>query len=282
MRSDFAIFICTHGRPDKQLTLKDLLRSGYTGRWYLVLDDTDNTIQQYIDNYGVEHIIVFDKNHYINTCRDTGDVIGHYKCILYAKNAVEDIAQSLGVSAFMAVDDDVTFRYRYRKGEKIGSSKILDIDSALSAYIDFLLDSDATTVGFGTPISIVRHGYFNAEVMCYFRTPFVVLLRNAKHRVDWIGWYGEDNITTLSDSVVGGYWTSVPFIQYDTDMPGTTPSGGMSHVYRANDPFKLAFNIKRAFPSCIDLRPSKDLSKFLTVIQRKNAFPLLISDSYRR
>ena len=62
MRNDFAIFILTHGRPDTQLTLKTLLACGYTGRWYLVLDDQDDTIQKYIDNFGADRIIVFNMN----------------------------------------------------------------------------------------------------------------------------------------------------------------------------------------------------------------------------
>ena len=52
MRKDFAIFILTHERPDKQSTLSNLIMQGYTGDWYLVVDDEDKSIDKYIENFG--------------------------------------------------------------------------------------------------------------------------------------------------------------------------------------------------------------------------------------
>ena len=61
MRQDFAVFILTHGRSDNQLTLKTLKRQGYSGRWYLIIDNEDNQQEEYISRYGADHVIVFDK-----------------------------------------------------------------------------------------------------------------------------------------------------------------------------------------------------------------------------
>lgn len=58
MRDDCAIFILSHGRPDKVYTLKTLERTGYSGKWYLILDNEDSTIDQYVANFGKEHIVV--------------------------------------------------------------------------------------------------------------------------------------------------------------------------------------------------------------------------------
>ena len=41
MRSDFCVFVLSHGRPDRQYTMSLLRRRGYTGRVYLVIDDED-------------------------------------------------------------------------------------------------------------------------------------------------------------------------------------------------------------------------------------------------
>ena len=70
MRKDFAIFIITHARPTNQLTLNLLLEYGYTGEYYLVLDDQDD-VQAYIDLYEPEHIIIFSKEYYFSIA-DTG------------------------------------------------------------------------------------------------------------------------------------------------------------------------------------------------------------------
>ena len=41
MRNDFAILILTHGRPDNIKTLSSLKRAGYTGKYYIVIDNED-------------------------------------------------------------------------------------------------------------------------------------------------------------------------------------------------------------------------------------------------
>ena len=57
---DFCIFILTHGRPDRVITYKTLLRQGYTGPIYIVVDNEDKTIDKYIKNFGAEFVKVFD------------------------------------------------------------------------------------------------------------------------------------------------------------------------------------------------------------------------------
>ena len=54
VRDSFAIFILTHGRPDKVLTLTLLEKCNYTGKWYLVIDNEDKTADRYYELYGKE------------------------------------------------------------------------------------------------------------------------------------------------------------------------------------------------------------------------------------
>ena len=61
MRSDFAVFILTHGRADNVATMGALKKGGYTGKWYMIIDDEDETAEQYRKNFGPEHVIMFDK-----------------------------------------------------------------------------------------------------------------------------------------------------------------------------------------------------------------------------
>ena len=78
-----AVFICTHGRPDKQHTLETLRNSGYTGTIYLVVDDEDDTVcRLYERGYKVLNSC---KQQYIDKS-DTGTNEDQRKCILYAKN----------------------------------------------------------------------------------------------------------------------------------------------------------------------------------------------------
>ncbi len=283
MRDDFAIFICTHGRPDAQLTLKTLRKCGYSGKIYLILDDTDVTIQKYIDNYDAEDIIVFDKNYYINTCKDIGDNCGHYKCILYAKNVVEDIAQDLNLTAFMLIDDDITnFRYRYIDNDKLKSMPVINLDDVLTAYIRYMLESDIKCIGFcGASHYFAGTSVYDEEKITNNRFPYQVYLRNTKYKIDWISWYGEDDITMLQDECLGSFWFNLPFVQYDCVMVGDkTKIGGMVDEYINNSSFKLNMIKKQFCPSQLILRPYKD--RFITTIRKEAACIKLISSRYRR
>lgn len=125
MRNDFAIFILTHGRPTAQHTMSTLINLGYSGTIYLVVDDTDNTLNDYLNTY--DNVIVFDKNHYINSI-DVATNNPMFKSILYGKCAAEDIAKELGLKAFAVVDDDlVGFRFRYAEDNSLKSLRIMVI-----------------------------------------------------------------------------------------------------------------------------------------------------------
>ena len=61
LNKNFAIFILTHGRPNNVITYETLKYSGYTGKTYIVVDDQDETLNEYFKNFDKEQIIVFNK-----------------------------------------------------------------------------------------------------------------------------------------------------------------------------------------------------------------------------
>jgi hypothetical protein len=80
MRSDFAILILTHGRADNVVTLSTLGKCGYHGRWYMVIDNEDSQAQKYYENFGEDHVIMFDKlkkSREFDTCEGFGPQILH-------------------------------------------------------------------------------------------------------------------------------------------------------------------------------------------------------------
>ena len=97
MREDFAVFILSHGRPDKVFTIKTLKRIGYTGKWYLVLDDEDSTRQEYINTFGEDHILLFNKD-IVERTFDTMDNLDNKKVVVYARNVCFDFAKKLNLN----------------------------------------------------------------------------------------------------------------------------------------------------------------------------------------
>ena len=65
MRDDFAVFILSHGRSYNVLTVNTLIKYGYTGKWYIIIDNEDDQADAYFCKYGKEHVIMFDKEKFM-------------------------------------------------------------------------------------------------------------------------------------------------------------------------------------------------------------------------
>ena len=114
MRDDFCAFILTHGRPDNVATYKTLRKQGYTGKIYLVIDDEDESGDRYREIYGDE-VITFSKSDTALTF-DEGDNFSDRRAVVYARNAIWEIAKSVGVDYFIELDDDYS-AFMYRIGD---------------------------------------------------------------------------------------------------------------------------------------------------------------------
>lgn len=282
MREDFAVFICTHGRPYAQHTLKKLLSTGYTGKYYLVLDDQDDTIQSYIDEYGADNIIVFDKNHYINSM-DVGSSNPPYKCIVYAKNACEDIARDMGLSVFVIADDDVvSFRYRWPEDNVLKSMEVKsNIDEILDAYCDALLTMNISTASFGVPSHyFLGVSSITNEKVQSMRIPFQFVFRNTAHKVDWISGFGEDIITAVRYNQLGQFWQVLPQVELST-LPLATGSGGMLDTYKSLSSFTRAMYNFIFSPTGIKFYQNKD-GMFKPAIRYGSTTPKVVSPKFRK
>lgn len=137
MRSDFVAFILTHGRPDRVYTYDSLMKAGYTGRVYLVVDDEDKTAPRYVEKYGADAVLRFSKAE-IAARFDEGDNFGDRRAIIYARNACWDLAEQVGAAYFMQLDDDYSGFY-FRNGLN-GRYANARLKSTFDAMIDALIE----------------------------------------------------------------------------------------------------------------------------------------------
>ena len=149
MRNDFAVFILSHGRANRLLTVDALKKYGYTGKYYIILDNEDNSLNEYKSKFGEEHIIVFDKLAKSKEC-DTCDNLPERNIVLYARNSCHEIAKRLGLTYFLELDDDyVSFRTRYLDEKGIlRTIYVKDMDKVIDAMLDFLDISGAHAIAF--------------------------------------------------------------------------------------------------------------------------------------
>lgn len=146
IRDDFAIFILSHERADNVKTVSLLKKCNYTGKWYIIIDNCDSQANKYYDNFGKDHIIMFDKISEVKNS-DTMDQLDSNNIVLFARNTCFDIAKNIGIKYFLELDDDYDeIRCRYEKDGILRSFFIRDLDYIVEPYIEFLDSSGALTV----------------------------------------------------------------------------------------------------------------------------------------
>lgn len=147
MRDDFAVFILTHGRPDKVKTYKMLKKQGYTGKIYLVIDDEDKNGGQYLKRFGNE-VIQFSKSDY-DEIFDVGDNFEGRRGVIYARNASFKIASDLGLKYFLQLDDDYSsIVYKFDGDLEYKEKRAKNLDFVFSCMIDFHESTKMKTVAF--------------------------------------------------------------------------------------------------------------------------------------
>jgi len=146
MRDDFCAFILTHGRPDRVHTYKMLMRSGYTGKVYIVIDDEDKTADEYRARFG-DKVLQFCKAS-MDDKIDVGDNFGGRASTIWPRAACWDIAKAQGCKFFVELDDDYTaFQYSF---DGAGNAQYVLVrttcDGMFDALLEFLVATPAVTV----------------------------------------------------------------------------------------------------------------------------------------
>lgn len=283
MRNDFAIFILSHGRAKTMKTLTTIKNCGYKGKWYIICDDEDKTINEYYDLYGKENVIVFDKERQNKLC-DTMDIKSRKKnVILFARNVCFEIAQNLGLTYFLELDDDyIEFRERYEKNGTLSSRFVLDFDSICEAMIDFLETSGALTIAFA------QMGDFIGGLDCsMFKQRLTRKCMNSFFcKVDrpfqFIGRINEDVNTYCLLGTQGKLLFTVADIalnQIDTQQG----SNGMTTTYLDGGTYVKSFYSVIACPSCVQVSEmGVNHKRFHHLVNWENCLPKILSDRYRR
>lgn len=281
MTEKFAIFITTHGRADNQITLNTFKSLGYTGDWYLVLDNTDSQYDAYVANYGLEHIVVFNKQHFIDET-DCCQSVPQPKAVVFARNAVELIAQCLGYKYFMVVDDDVTnLRLRYPENGSLKSAKLHNhIDQILDMAVQYLATTNLACVTFGFT-NTYRGGVASVEKFTSRnRLCAELFIRNGNIPVNWRANFVEDLITSIDVGVRGDVCLQFMPIQLELCMNEGALPGGMSEAYNATGRFKFYSMPAIIYPNCVSVE--FDGTKWKTRTKAEYSVPKIISSRYRK
>jgi len=249
MENKLGVFILTHGRPDNIKTYKLLRARGYTGKIYFILDNEDKTIDKYIENFGSDNIIVFDKKYYADNV-DEGNNFDNRKVIIHARNACFDIAKNLGYKYFIQLDDDYySLGYRYIEGEK----KINNLDKAFDIILKYYINTpQITSIAFSQGGDHIG-GFAGIKLKRKCMNSFIC---SVDRPFKFIGSINEDvnTYTSLgSRGVLFFTFTNINLSQGDTQ----TNKGGMTDTYNLSGTYIKSFHSVLMHPSSVKISIAK-------------------------
>lgn len=248
----FAALILSHGRADNMKTIHALEKQGYTGPWYIVIDNEDDQAEEYYRRFGKDRVIMFDKAEAAKKI-DIGDNFPERNVVVIARNVCHEIAESLGLEYFLELDDDYkSFEIRWAKEGKLLVKLAHNLDYVFDLMLDFLDASGALTVAFaqagdyigGAESGLVQKGLLRKAMNSFFcRTdrPF-----------QFFGRINEDVNAYVKLGGEGKLFFSVADVGL-TQMATQENSGGLTDAYLDLGTYTKSFYSVMYCPSCVKI-----------------------------
>lgn len=282
LRKNFVVFILSHGRSDKLITLKTIQEQGYSGDWFVILDNEDSTIENYKKVCGEEHILVFDKLA-ISKTFDTYDLSDNRKTIVYARNVCFQFAKQLGYDYFLELDDDyLEFEYREQSGDKLLTHHVRNIDDVFESMLQFLDDTSATSVAFAQGGDMIGGCQGTVWKAGYKRKAMNSFFCKTSNPFPFLGRINEDVNTYTTLGSRGALFLTIPLVDL-RQVPTQNNSDGMVDVYKENGTYMKSFYTIMSMPSCVKISMmGEQHQRIHHSIDWENCVPKIVSSKFRR
>ena len=238
--NECAIFILSNGRPDKVKTY-DYLKASFSGDVYILCDDQDETLPAYKDKFGSK-VIVFDKDEWIKKS-DPMDNFNSKKSVLYARNAVFEIADAMGYRYFAMADDDIKdLQFRYEQDGKLLAKPVSNLDKVIGCIVQLMNTTAISYFSFGTDknfIGGVQNRNFQKKVIDKVYN-FIICKSGQQH--SYKGIMNEDEIHNVISLSTGVLLKSLTAIQIIMEPVGKGETGGNSETYKENGYYSYTRN----------------------------------------
>jgi hypothetical protein len=280
---NFAAFILTHGRPDNVLTDKTLRKCGYTGPIYYVIDNEDKTWMHYRRNFGAHRVLCFDKKRYADGI-DEGNNFDNRKVIVHARNASFDLADELGLSHFVQLDDDYnSFLFRLGEGKHVGSvrpstsASIKNMNHVFSSLIEFFERTAIKTLAIsqgGDHLGGFTGLRLSRKAMNFF-------LCSPRRRFKFIGSINEDVNTYVLKGSQGDVLFTFTGLQLNQEQT-QKQAGGMTDIYLQMGTYIKSFSTVLFHPSSARVSMmANNYRRLHHSINWKATTPMIVSERHR-
>jgi hypothetical protein len=278
---DFAVFIMSHGSPEKNLTYDTLKKCGYTGKIYLVVDNTDKTVGVYKEIYG-EELIVFDKAKAVKMY-DAGDNSGDLRSTMYKTNAIFGLAEEKSIKYFYIMCDDYyEFDYMFKDDIK-GMKLCRNIDKIFDLAVNYYKTTNALTIAFAQTGDFIG-GIDNGKGSYRFskRKAMNTFLCSTERRFEFVGRMNEDVTTYVNLGQKGELFLTIPVFainQKDTQQT----KRGLTDVYLDNGTYVKSMFSVIYNPSCVRASMMNANHKRIHhSVRWINTTPMIISSDYKK
>lgn len=281
---NFAMFILSNGRPHNVKTINTLKKVGYTGKYYVIVDDLDPTLQEYKNLYG-DKVIVFNKKRYMGMC-DTIDNFNEEKAVVYGRNACFDIAEELGLEYFMELDDDyVEFAFRFSdEDEKTLYNRIgKELDTTIMELINYFESTNALSIAFGQAGDYIggtsKTSLYGKKMLFKCMNSFLCKTEN---RFIFKGTLNDDVNTVLYYGNQGKYFLTLNFVSIKQSITQSL-DGGLTYLYDKYGTYVKSFYSIIIRPDCTKIRlMGKNDFRIHHMVDWNKALPKMISEEYKK
>lgn len=274
----FAAFILTHGRPDNVITVKSLKRHGYTGKVFFIVDNEDKTVHKYVENFGREKVIVFDKKAVADAC-DEGNNFGERRAILYARNACFEIAKSLGITHFIQLDDDYSeFKFRFEK-ELSRHWIVFNLDAVIQSFLEFYLATPIKSIAFSQGGDHI--GGYSGQTKLK-RKCMNSFFCSTERPFQFVGAINEDVNTYTTLGSRGDLFFTFTSVQLDQAQT-QSQAGGMTGNYASSGTYIKSFSTVTMMPGSVKvaLMNSKN-PRIHHLVDWNTTVPCIVSERHRK
>ena len=275
----FGVFILSNHRAGNIPTIKALRSHGYTGGIYIIIDDMDDTQEEYKKLY--KNVIVFDKREaYERT--DTMDNTKDMRCVVFARNTCHKIAKEIGLTHFLVLDDDYReFNYRRKINGKLKGWNVKQLDKAIEYTLDYLDEINAHSIAWAQTGDLI--GGADGMISKPYRRK---VMNSFFCRTDKPFYFnGSINEDTNAYTLLGsrGYLFLTVTDIVITQTPTQKNDGGLTDIYLDKGTYVKSFYTVMGMPSAatVALMGNKHKRPHHKVNWNK-CVPKIIKDNYKR
>lgn len=283
VRDNFAIFILSHGRPDEVFTVKTLEKVHYTGKYYFIVDNEDDTVDRYKELFGEERVIIFDKVEVAKKF-DVYDNFDGRNVVVYARNVCFDIARQLGLDYFAEFEDDyLEFRYRVPEGKILRNILIEDFDSVCEAVLDYIDEAPIRTIAFaqtGEMQGGVNGNVWKSQVKRKAMNTFFFKVGKPEDDFYFLGRFNDDVNAYTVLGQRGEIFLQTPVVNLGQVLTQSR-TGGNTEAYKAYGTYVKSFYSVLACPHSIKISlVGESHPRLHHSINWKTCVPKIISDRF--